>query len=128
MDPVRQTQTRYAAAALALALAAALALQTAGCSAAGRGLLLGGLASALNFVLLGEALRRRVGPAPAPVGQALMWRGLRCLVLAGPLVAAAGQPALEVLSTTAGLLLVPLCILLDRALKPEELRRRPGGR
>jgi hypothetical protein len=117
---------RYSGAAMALALAAALGLQTAGWSAAGRGLLLGGLASALNFVLLGEALRRRMAPAPAPTGQALMWRGLRCLVLAGPLVAAAGQPVFEILSTTAGLLLVPLCILLDRGLKPEELRRRPG--
>jgi hypothetical protein len=123
----RQTQKRYAGAALALAMAGSLGLQAAGWPAAGGGLILGSLAGAMNFVLMGEALRHRLAPASRPGRGAVLWRLTRFLVLATPLVLAGSLPVLNLPATAAGLFLVPLCILADRARVPWGGQRPPGS-
>lgn len=127
MEKIRQTQKRYAGAALTLALAAALGLQLAGWPAAGWGLILGSLAGALNFVLLGEAMRHRLAPGSRPGRGPVFWRVTRLLVLAAPLVLAGSLPALDFPACAAGLFMVPLCILADSARSTLGGQRLPGS-
>jgi hypothetical protein len=111
---VRQVITR----ALLFALGGALVLTLAGQAAWARGLALGGLASAVNFLIMAWLLPRALDPARRR-GQAFTVGSvaLRFALMAGALAVALSMPQrVAPLAAAAGLFMVQFTLLSDRLL------------
>lgn len=114
MKTIDDLQQRHCSRALAAAVGVGLLVHLAGWPAVTRGLLLGGFCSALNFVLLGKALARRLGGEPkgGSVGNRLARLG-RYLLWGLPAVVAVKLPAVDLPATVAGMFMVQMSLLLD---------------
>ena len=114
MKPIDDLQRRYGSRALAAAVILGLLAHFAGWPTVTRGLLLGSLFSALNFVLLGKTLARRLGGGPrgGTIGNRLARAG-RYLLWGVPAVLAVKLPAVDLPATVAGMFMVQMSLLLD---------------
>lgn len=114
MKTIDDLQRRHCSRALAAAVSLGLLACLAGWPTVTRGLLLGGLFSALNFVLLGKILARRLvaGPHGATIGNRLA-RVARYLLWGIPAVLAVKLPAVDLPATVAGMFTVQASLLLD---------------
>ena len=108
-ESLRDIQKRYASRALYVALAVGAVLILAGCPSLGKGLILGTLFSAVNFVLIGEMLPRQMGSAGGRFVAVLA----RFTLMAIPLVMAVHRPEFDLLGVVPGLLMVQGVILAD---------------
>ena len=114
MRGIDDLQRRYCSRALGAAVILGLLAHLAGWPAVARGLLLGGLFSALNFVLLGKTLARRLGGGPqgGAVGNRLARVG-RYLLWGVPTLLAVKLPAVDLPAAVAGMFMVQVSLLLD---------------
>ena len=125
-ETLRDIQKRYASRALYVALAVGGALIVAGCKPLGKGLILGTLFSAINFVLIGEMLPWQVDGRGGrrAIGRHLVGVGLRFGLIAVPLVWALRQPQFDLWGVVPGLLMVQAMILADHGVRRWLVRHR----
>jgi hypothetical protein len=126
MEAIKHLQRRYCGGALTTAVVMGLAAYMAGWPSVTRGLLLGSLFSALNFILLARGLTHRMagGHRPAPV-RTLFARLGRYLLWAVPVVLAVKLPAVDLPAAIAGVFMVPVCIVLDSAITLVREKKSP---
>jgi hypothetical protein len=99
---------------LVSALVLGLILLAAGRPAAGKGLMLGSLFSAINFALMGVSLSAKLNDGPRRrFGWILVSIQGRFLLLAVPLVMAVKFPQFDLPATVVGVFMVQLCILAE---------------
>ena len=112
---VLDVQKKYGSRALVLAIGAGLLFLGLGQKDVCRGLVLGGVFSAINFALMGQLLRYRLADNRKAAAQrsfaALM---LRYLLLAVPLVLAVKYERFNLPATVVGVFMVQLVILLEQ--------------
>jgi hypothetical protein len=114
MPGIKSIPKHYANRALISALVLGLACVAAGREAAGRGLMLGSLFSALNFALMSVSLATRLaGGSRRRFVWALASIQVRYLLLAVPLILAVKLPQFDLAATVAGVFMVQLCILVE---------------
>jgi hypothetical protein len=118
MEAVRQTQKRYATAALTLAIIVGLFFILMGQKPIGKGLVLGTIFSAINFILIGQSIPLRVGQSRGKtffisLGSII----LRYLLLAIPLVVAVKFKQFNLLASILGIFMIQFVILGDYLLK-----------
>ena len=113
---LRQPLIRYGTLALTLAVVPGAILVFAGFIPLGKGLILGALFSVVNFTMMAFALPLRIGRKRGPATLiSLASITVRYALLAAPLVIAVTDSRIAVSSTSAGLFMVQLAILIDRA-------------
>ena len=111
---VLDTQKKYSSRALVLAIGAGLLFLALGQKAVCRGLVLGGVFSAVNFALMGQALRYRLSDnRKAATRRSLLSLILRYALLAIPLVLAVQSDRFNFPATAAGLFMVQLVIMIE---------------
>lgn len=114
MPGINSIQKRYANLVLISALGLGLLLVAAGRPTAGKGLMLGSIFSALNFLLMGVSLTAKLtGGSRRRFGWALASIQGRYLLLAVPLIMAVKLPQFDLTATVAGVFMVQLCILAE---------------
>lgn len=114
IESLKATQKRYGFRALALAIGLAVILILAGYKPVAKGVVLGGLFSVVNFVLMGQLLPLRLGQSRRKAFTfSLLSIGLRYLILAVPVVMAIRMPQFHLAATIAGLFMVQAVILLE---------------
>ncbi|MFH1981150.1 MAG: hypothetical protein ABIL58_04860 [Pseudomonadota bacterium] len=127
ITPHRQLQIRYSTGALSLAAVLGVGCLLAGWPAAGKGIVLGTVFSAANFILMGEgvALKFATGGGSSLIAF-LMMIG-RYILLALPIIVAIKQPAFDLPATVAGVFMVQACIIIDAFRKTLKERRQSSA-
>ena len=113
MIAIKRLQRRYGGGALTTAAVLGGAVYLAGYPAVARGLVLGTLFSAVNFLLLGNAVGRNLTERPRGRVGPLFNRWGRYLLWAVPVILAVKWPSVDLPATIAGVFMVPLLIVLD---------------
>ncbi len=111
---VLDTQKKYGSRALVLAIGAGLLFLALGQKGVCRGLVLGGVFSAVNFALMGQAIRFRLSDnRKAATRRSLLSLLLRYALLAVPLVLAVRSDRFNFAATVAGIFMVQLVIMIE---------------
>jgi len=111
---VLDTQKKYGSRALVLSIGAGLLCLALGHRSICRGLVLGGVFSAINFALMGQLLRYRlIDNRKAAVRRSFFSLLLRYLLLAIPLVVAVQSDRFNFPATVVGIFMVQLVILIE---------------
>lgn len=114
MEAIAELRKKYCSRAMFLAIAVALILVLAGEKGLAKGLILGSLFSVINFVLMGETLRYRLGPSRGRNTLiALVMILLRFALLAVPLIIAVYSEQIHIVTSIAGIFMVQLAMLLE---------------
>ncbi len=114
MEAIAELRKKYCSRAMFLAIAVALILVLAGEKGLAKGLILGTLFSVVNFVLMGETLRYRLGPSRGRNTLiALVMILLRFALLAVPLIIAVYSEQIHIVTSIAGIFMVQLAMLLE---------------
>ena len=125
MEALRQTQKRYATTALMLAIMVGLFFILIGQKPIGKGLVLGSIFSAINFILIGEFIPLRSGKSRGTTFFISLGSiGLRYLLLAIPLVVAVKFKQFNLLASILGIFMIQFVILGDYLLKIKPSIRR----
>ncbi len=112
---VLDVQKKYGSRALILAIGAGLLCLSIGQKEMCRGLVLGGVFSAVNFALMGQFLRYRLSDnRKAAVGRSLVALLMRHLLLAMPLILAVQSERFNFPATVVGIFMVQLVILVEQ--------------
>jgi hypothetical protein len=112
---VLDVQKKYASRALILAIGAGLLCLSIGQKEMCRGLVLGGVFSAINFALMGQFLRYRLdNNRKAATRRSLIALLMRYLLLAIPLVLAVQSERFNFPATVVGIFMVQLVILIEQ--------------
>ena len=126
MEAIRKTQKKYCSRAIAIAIGIGFVLILAGHKPMGKGLILGTLFSAVNFVVMGEILPMKVGKSGKKtfilsLGSILF----RYLLMAVPLVLAVKLERFHLLSTVLGIFMIQFVIVFEHiALSIGFIRRK----
>ena len=111
---VLDTQKKYGSRALILAIGLGLLFLGMGQKEVCRGLILGGVFSAINFALMGQMLRYRLSSnRKVAAGRSLATLILRYLLLAVPLIISVQSDRFSVSATVVGIFLVQLVIMIE---------------
>jgi len=111
---VLDTQKKYGSRALMLSIGAGLLFLALGQKGICRGLVLGGVFSAVNFVLMGQMLRYRLSDnRKAAIQRSFLSLLMRYALLAIPLVLAVGSDRFDFTATAAGIFMVQLVIMIE---------------
>ena len=111
---VLDIQKKYGARALMLAIGAGLLFFVVGQKGICRGLVLGGVFSAVNFALMGQAMRYRLSDnRKAATRRSLVSLLLRYALLAIPLVLALRSDRFNFPATAVGIFMVQLVIIIE---------------
>jgi len=111
---VLDTQKKYGSRALMLSIGAGLLFLALGQKGICRGLVLGGVFSAVNFVLMGQMLRYRLSDnRKAAIQRSFLSLLMRYALLAIPLVLAVGSDRFDFTATVAGIFMVQLVIMIE---------------
>lgn len=114
MEQIRETQKKYCSLAITLAIFAGISFFLFGFKPIGKGLILGTIFSILNFILMGEALPRRLGQSKnKTMAFSFLSIFLRYGLMAIPIVAAIKLEQFNLAATVCGLFMVQLVILTD---------------
>lgn len=114
MEAFAELRKKYCSGAMFLAIVAALILMLAGQKDLAKGLILGTLFSVINFVLMGETLRYRLGQnRHRNAVKALLLIILRFTLLAIPLLIALHVEQIHIITTIIGIFMLQLVILLN---------------
>ncbi|WP_319406496.1 ATP synthase subunit I [uncultured Desulfosarcina sp.] len=107
-------QKKYGSRALVLAIGAGLLFLALGQQGICRGLVLGGVFSAVNFAIMGQLIRFRIRDnRKAATRQSLLSLLLRYALLAIPLVLAVRSDRFNFPATAVGLFMVQLVIMVE---------------
>jgi hypothetical protein len=120
----RETQKKYCSRAIMLAIVFFFGCYVIGQVAIGKGFLLGAIFSILNFILMGETLRARMGTGKREayfrsLGAILFRYG----VLAVPLYVGIKYPQFNLIAIVAGVFLIQALIVFDHVVM---LKRKPS--
>jgi hypothetical protein len=111
---VLDIQKKYASRALLLSIGAGLLFLAAGQKSLCRGVVLGGVFSAINFALMGQLLRYRFSDTrKAAARRSFYSLVLRYLLLAVPLIIAVQSDRFNLSATVVGIFMVQLVILIE---------------
>lgn len=111
---VLDIQKKYGSRAMVLSIGAGLLFFAVGQKEICRGLVLGGVFSSVNFVLMGQLLRYRfIDNRKAAIRRSLFSLLLRYLLLAIPLVLAVHSERFNLPATVVGIFMVQLVILIE---------------
>ena len=111
---VLDTQKKYGSRALMLAIGAGLLFLVLGQKGICRGLVLGGVFSAVNFALMGQMLRHRLSDnRKAATRRSLVSLLLRYALLAIPLILAVRSDRFNFPATAVGIFMVQLVIIIE---------------
>lgn len=127
MEEIRKTQKKYCSRAMFAAIFGGLFLILAGQVSIGKGLILGTIFSAINFVLMGETLPVRLlqNKKNKAVMFSLRSIAIRYLILALPLLLAIKIEQFNLISVICGIFMVQLMIFGDQLIKTiSELRQK----
>ena len=112
---VLEVQKKYGSRALVLAIGAGLCFLAAGQKEICRGLVLGGVFSAINFALMGQLLFYRLADnRKTAARRSLVALLLRYAVLAVPVVLAVQSERFNLPATIVGIFMVQLVILIEQ--------------
>jgi len=112
---VLEVQKKYGSRALVLAIGAGLVFLAAGQKEICRGLVLGGVFSAVNFALMGQFLHYRLADnRKAAARRSLFALLVRYVLLAVPLVLAVQSERFNLPATVVGIFMVQLVILIEQ--------------
>jgi hypothetical protein len=112
---VLDVQKKYGSRALILSIGAGLLFLSIGQKEVCRGLVLGGVFSAVNFALMGQLLRYRlIDNRKVAIRRSLVALLLRYLLLAIPLVLAVQSERFSFPATAVGIFMVQLVILIEQ--------------
>ena len=107
-------QKKYASRALMVAIGAGLLFLSMGQKEVCRGLVLGGVFSAINFVLMGQLLHFRLsGNRHSQTRRSFLMLLMRYALLAIPLVLSARSDRFNFPATVVGIFMIQLVILID---------------
>ncbi|MFP4159872.1 MAG: ATP synthase subunit I [Desulfobacterales bacterium] len=116
-EQIRKVEKKYCSTALILAVCAALILIAADMKPAGKGLILGTIFSAANFIVMGETLPGRISGSRR---RASIFSGMLLLIryamLAVPLVFAVKLETLSLTATIIGLFMIQAMILAEQGI------------
>ncbi|MFZ7124795.1 MAG: ATP synthase subunit I [Desulfobacterales bacterium] len=116
MEGIKQLQRRYGLGALTAGLALGAVLRMSGWDAAGNGVMMGGLFGAINFLLMGRSVSRRLtADSPTRLPSSMASTIGRYLILGMPILAAVKLDTFSLAGTIVGIFLVQACILFDAA-------------
>lgn len=125
METIRQLQKKYCSRAMAAAIAIGLVLILAGLRPVGKGLVLGTLFSAINFILMAEFAPHRIGRTSRKgFILSLTSIGLRYILLGIPLAIAIKFDAFDLIGAIIGIFMIQLVILCDHLLRMWPLQRQ----
>lgn len=111
---VLDIQKKYGSRSLVLSIGAGLLFLAVGQKEICRGLVLGGVFSAVNFALMGQFLRYRlIDNRKAAIRRSFVSLLLRYLLLAIPLVLAVQSERFNLPATVVGIFMVQLVILIE---------------
>jgi hypothetical protein len=111
---VLDVQKKYSSRALMLAIGAGLLFLVMGQKGICRGLVLGGVFSAVNFALMGQMLRHRLSDnRKAATRRSLVALLLRYALLAIPLILAVRSDRFNFPATAVGIFMVQLVIIIE---------------
>ena len=111
---VLDVQKKYGSRALMLAIGAGLLFLVMGQKGICRGLVLGGVFSALNFALMGQMIHHRLGDSrKSATRRSLFGLLLRYALLAIPLVLAVQSDRFNFPATAVGIFMVQLVIIIE---------------
>ena len=111
---VHDVEKKYGSRALLLAIGAGLLFLAIGQKAICRGLVLGGLFSTINFVLMGQMLQYRLSDNRRKSAlKSLLGLALRYGVLAIPLILSVRSDRFDLAATVVGIFMVQLVILIE---------------
>ena len=116
---VKAVQKKYCSRAIAAAIIAGLPFILGGYAPIGKGLILGTIFSIINFILIGETLPLKIGPASRRklFVISLGSIGVRFSLLAIPIISAVKFAQFELITTVTGVFMVQLMIVADHSLK-----------
>ena len=111
---VLDTQKKYGSRALMLAIGAGLLFLALGQKEICRGLVMGGVFSAVNFALMGQLLRYRIsGNRKVATRRSLASMLLRYVLLAIPLILSVRSDRFNFPATVVGIFMVQLVIMIE---------------
>ena len=114
MESVQDIQKKYCSLAVLAAILIGLVMILAGVKPVGKGLILGTLFSAINFVLMGETLPLKMGKSkPKTFSLSLASILFRYILMAIPLFFAIKMEQINLIATICGLFMVQFMILAD---------------
>ncbi len=114
MEAVKQTQKKYASRALILSIIVGLFFILMGQKSIGKGLVLGTVFSVLNFILMGQSIRWKLGRSKAKTLSIAMGSiFFRYLLLAIPLIVAIRFEQFNLVAAVLGIFMIQLVILAD---------------
>lgn len=117
MESIREVQRKYCSKAMTWAIVVGLAMIVSGQTAVAKGLILGTIFSAFNFVLMGATLPLKLGKSqPRAVAWSLASLLLRYAVLAIPVIAAVKFRQLNLFAVIGGIFMVQMVIVADSLL------------
>ena len=111
---VHEVEKKYGSRALLLAIGVGLLFLVLGQKAVCRGLVLGGLFSTINFVLMGQMLQYRLSDNRRRSAlKSFLALALRYAVLAIPLILSVRSERFDLAATVVGIFMVQLVILIE---------------
>lgn len=117
MDSTRQLQKKYGTRAMMIAIAVWIVFYVMDMQDIGRGFLLGTLVSVINFVLMGESLRKRFGLEGRKLTVNIYASlGLRFLIMAIALYVGIVSERFNVFAVIVGLFMIQIMIIAHHLL------------
>lgn len=114
MERIRETQKKYCSLAIIIAIFGGISFFLLGLKPVGRGLILGTIFSILNFVLMGEAIPRKMGRSKnKTIAFSFLSFFFRYGLMAIPLITAIKLERFNFAATVCGLFMVQAVILAD---------------
>ena len=125
METVRETEKHYCSIALGIAVVAGMICIMLGFKPIGKGLILGSLFSAANFILMGETLPMSIGHTrKKAAGISFLLIFLRYVFLAIPLILSIQMAQFHMATAIIGLFSVQLVIMTEHISRHIQMRTR----
>lgn len=129
METVRETEKKYCSISLTLAVMAGIVCFMFSLDPAGKGIILGSLFSAGNFIMMGETLPMRIGHSRRKgAGISFLLIMSRYALMAIPLAVSIKQAEFSMPATVLGLFTVQIVIMTDHIFNKAktDFRRKQG--
>ncbi len=118
MEPIRQTQKKYASRAMTAAIIIGLVFILAGQKPLGKGFILGTVFSVINFILMGETLPMKMSKSRGKTFFFTLFSMVfRYALMAVPLIVAIKFEQFNVVAAIVGIFMIQILILGDHVLK-----------
>ena len=118
MEPIREIQQKYCSIAIIIAIIVAVCFILAGYKPLGKGLIIGTLASIINFILIGESIPLKLGYTKKKTFVISLGSiYFRYIILGIPIFFAIKIDGLSLIATVAGIFSIQILILSEHLAK-----------